>query len=228
MRTPYPPPFRIARREKLLVATFAEPQRMLSWSLNRPGLVAAHEVAFVEVRDAELPEMTDAHALLAARLEAAGHLDAVGLMTSRDIRHHHLSTRQVDGVGTTCLLTLGLNNGERVGSRHAGAVPAVGTVNILAASSVPLTDAALVEALSIVVQARTLGILEAAHMREGQEEPVTGTGTDCIVMSAPQGEGAICYAGLHTAIGEALGAAVLQATRQAADQWMLEHRRARG
>lgn len=225
MRTPYPAPFRIARRERLLVASFPEPQSMLSWCVNRPGFVQAHDVAFVEVHEAELPAGAAPGPLLAHRLEEAGLPEAVGLMTARDIRRHHLATRQVDGVGAACLLTLGLNNGERVGSRHTGAAPALGTVNILAAASVPLSAAALLEALTIVVQARTLAIVEADHRLDGMEAPVTGTGTDCVVVSAPEGDGALAYAGLHTAIGEALGAAVLQATRQAADQWLLEHRR---
>lgn len=215
-------PFAVDFRRPLLVARFPVAQHMLSWSIGRPGFVTAQAAAILEVRDADLTPDVDPRALLAERLVAAGLADAVGLMTSRDIARHHLAARQVEGVRAAALVTLGLNNGERVGARTA-APARVGTVNIIAAVAVPLAPAALVEALSLVVEARTLAILEAGYCRQGQDAPVTGTGTDCVVMSAPAaGPGAAPhdYAGLHTAVGEALGAAVLAATREAAGRWI--------
>ncbi|MFG1361137.1 adenosylcobinamide amidohydrolase [Xanthobacter pseudotagetidis] len=216
--------FEVDFRRPLLVARFSAPQRMLSWSISRPGFVTAHAVAMLEVRDGDLAPDVDPRALLADRLAAEGLQEAVGLMTSRDIARHHRATRRVDGVGAGALVTLGLNNGERVGMRVPSRLPErVGTVNILAALSVPLTNAALAEALSIAVEARTVAILEAGYHREGQDAPVTGTGTDCVVVSAPAavpGTAPHEYAGLHTAAGEALGAAVLSATREAAAQWI--------
>jgi adenosylcobinamide amidohydrolase len=217
-------PFAVDFRRPLLAARFDAPQHMLSWSIGRPGFVTAQAAAILEVRDADLPPDVDPRALLAGRLTAAGLADAVGLMTSRDIACHHHATAQVEGVSAAALVTLGLNNGERVGAR-AAAPERLGTVNIIAAVSVPLTPAALVEALSLVVEARTLAILEAGYCRQGQDAPVTGTGTDCAVMSAPAGlPGAAPhdYAGLHTAVGEALGAAVLAATREAAARWLAD------
>ncbi|MEP9349028.1 adenosylcobinamide amidohydrolase [Xanthobacter sp. KR7-225] len=219
-----PPLFEIEARRPLLVARFAAPRRMLSWSITRPGFVVARQVAILEVRDGDLAPQVDPRALLAARLDQAGLADAVGLMTSRDVSRHHQATSEVEGIAAASLVTLGLNNGERVGARIARRTAARwGTVNLLAAVSVPLTDAALVEALSIAVEARTLAILEAGYRREGQEAPVSGTGTDCVVVSAPAGRPGAAphdYAGLHTAVGEALGAAVLAATRQAAARWL--------
>lgn len=224
--------FHLIEEPALLVARFAQAQRMVSWSLNRPGFVSAREVAFVEVRGRDLPEGTCPNALLERRLARAGVPEAVGLMTSRDIRRHHVADRTVDGVRAACVVTAGLNNGERVGTRvalpwvdlpeDAVAGPSWGTVNILAAASRPLSEAALLEALSMVAQARTLAILEAGYVREGASGPVTGTGTDCIVVSAPEEGEALSYAGLHTAPGEALGAAVLAATRAAVAEWLAE------
>lgn len=229
--------FSLVQRPALLVARFARAQRMLSWSLNRPGFTAASEVAFVEVRGRDLPADVCPHDLLARRLADGGVPDAVGLMTSRDIRCHHVAVRAVEEVSAACLVTAGLNNGERVGARVAlpwldlpdrdppdTSLPghALGTVNILAATSHPLSEGALLEALSIVTQARTLAILEAGYVREGAEGPVTGTGTDCIVVSAPQEGAPLAYAGLHTAMGEALGAAVLAASRAATAEWLAQ------
>jgi adenosylcobinamide amidohydrolase len=46
----------------------------------------------------------------------------------------------------------------------------------------------------------------------------TGTGTDCIAVAAPQG--AEAFSGLHTALGEAIGQAVLRAVGKGAQVWM--------
>ncbi|MFG1477712.1 adenosylcobinamide amidohydrolase [Xanthobacter sp. V4C-4] len=216
--------FRVEAARPLLVARFAAPQRMVSWSINRPGFVTGREVAWLEVRNRDLTPDLDVLAWFRARLEAAGLGAAVGLMTSRNVDHHHLAWRGVEGVAAACLVTLGLNNGERVGARFSPAAAAhlAGTVNILAAVSVPLTEAALLEASSVVVQARTRAILEADFRREGLPEPVSGTGTDCVVMSAPAAGPAQPYAGLHTAVGEAVGAAALAATRAAVAVWLAD------
>lgn len=219
------PLFRVQPARPLLVARFAAEQRMVSWSINRPGFVTARTVAWLEVRNADLSADLDVPSWFEARLAAAGLGDAVGLMTSRNVDRHHLAQCTVDGVTAACLVTLGLNNGERVGARfspQAAARLTAGTVNMLAAVDVPLTEAALLEASSIVVQARTRAILEADFRREGEREPVSGTGTDCVVMSAPARGAARAYAGLHTAVGEAVGAAALAATREAAAVWLAD------
>jgi len=51
---------------------------------------------------------------------------------------------------------------------------------------------------------------------------VTGTGTDCIVVAAPEGAGGAQFAGLHTAIGEAAGDAVYRAIREGVAVWQAD------
>ena len=51
---------------------------------------------------------------------------------------------------------------------------------------------------------------------------VTGTGTDCIVVACPCDGTPVAWAGLHTALGEAIGAAVYEAVRAGAEQWQRE------
>lgn len=219
------PLFTVEPARPLLVARFAAMQRMVSWSINRPGFVEAREVAWLEVRNKDLTAELDVLAWFKSRLDAAGLGGAVGLLTSRNVSHHHLAQCTVEGVTAACLVTLGLNNGERVGSRFSPKAAehlSAGTVNMLVAVDVPLSDAALLEASSIVVQARTRAILEADFRREGAREPVSGTGTDCVVMSAPAAGEGLLYAGLHTAVGEAVGAAALAATRDAAAVWLAD------
>ncbi len=80
-----------------------------------------------------------------------------------------------------------------------------------------MSDAALIETLSVATQARTAAVMDAQVIRAGAQ--VTGTGTDCIVVAAPLGDGAARFAGLHTAIGEAVGDAVYRAIREGAEVW---------
>ena len=81
----------------------------------------------------------------------------------------------------------------------------------------PLTDGAMVEALSIVAQARTAAVIESWYVERGPA--ITGTGTDCIVVASPCRDEPLACAGLHTEVGEAIGGAVYDATRDGAEQW---------
>ncbi|HAP98538.1 MAG TPA: hypothetical protein DCQ35_00565 [Rhodospirillum rubrum] len=188
--------FTVDCRPPLLVARFARPQRMIGWAINRPGLCHASAVAWVQVDNGDLPCGIEPRAVLDARLEAAGLGDAVGLLTARTITRYHQARRDVGGASAQVLMTLGLGNAERIG--------------------------ALLEALSIATQARTAAIIEGCLIRAGQSRPVTGTGTDCLILACPPEGPASPYAGLHTGVGQAIGAAVYDATREAMDLWINE------
>jgi adenosylcobinamide amidohydrolase len=85
----------------------------------------------------------------------------------------------------------------------------------------PLSPAALLEAMSIAVQARTVAVLEVGHVLPSGL--ATGTGTDCVAVAAPAGD--TPYAGLHTPVGEATGRAVHTAVLEGAREWMATVRR---
>lgn len=229
-----PRPFGIACARPFLVASFARPHRMAGWSVNRPGLVTADRVAWLEVANEELVGIADPSAWFGRRLEENGLADAVGLMTARNVARHEHAQATVEGIRADCLITLGLNNGEAVGSRagaHRHHLDA-GTINILCAVSAPLSDAALLEMASLVTQARTVALLDLGYRRPGIDHIVTGTGTDCIVTAAPVAEekenfagqsfAGQSFAGMHTAVGEAVGRCVLEATAAAAAAWLAE------
>ncbi len=174
-----------------LVARFPRPQSMLSWALARPGFQSATEAAWLEVSEADLPIGLDPHALLARRMAEAGLNGAVAMMTSRDVRRHHLADAASGSVRARCLATVGLANAARVGDPPAAAAAGFGTINLLVAASIPLTAAALVEALSVAAQARTAAVMELGHRPRGAL--ATGTGTDCIVVAAPEGDGGAVF-----------------------------------
>ena len=209
--------FAVVCAPPFLTARFAEPQRTLGWSLLYPGFAIVTDVVWVEVRNSDLGPLINPHAFLKARLARSGFPNALAFMTSRDIRRHHFCRRRAEAVEAACLTTVGLSNGERVGSRKAYGPPHAGTINTLVHISVPPTDGAMVEALSIVAEARTVAIVDSWRAARGTT--VTGTGTDCIVVASPCRGEPLAFAGLHTAVGEAVGGAVYDATREAAEQW---------
>ncbi|MEM6906951.1 MAG: adenosylcobinamide amidohydrolase, partial [Pseudomonadota bacterium] len=157
-----------------LVADLGAPLRVLSWSLTKPGFVEARRIVWREVRNADLPVDLDAEAWLRAELAASGHAEAVAFLTSRDIRRVSHISHETEGVRAEAVATVGLSNAERVGQRRA--LPqGPGTINIALELSTPMTDAALIEALSLAVEARTAAVLEyGPRVATGS---ATGTGT---------------------------------------------------
>lgn len=216
---PGSPTIRIECQQPWLVAHLPARCMTLGWSLARPGFVKTSTVAWLEVRNADLTRDVDPLALLRRKLAEKGLEDSVAFMTARDVRRHHVAWRRAEDIEAVCLATVGLANGEAVGSRRVfEALPS--TINTLVHVSRPMTEAAFIEALSIVAQARTAAILETAHLRSGPR--ITGTGTDCIVVAAPLGEPQLDCAGLHTAVGEAIGGATYDAVREGSEAWSAE------
>lgn len=206
-----------------LLARLPGPMRVLSWAPHRPGHVTADRIAWREVRDEDLGPDFDAEDWLAAQMAARGLAEAVGLLTSRDLSAYRLAEAEVCGIRAACLATVGLGNAESVGRRLC-AERVAGTVNVLVATDAGLTGTAQIEALSIAVEARTAAVIEAGLILPTGR--ATGTGTDCLALACLPGGAR--YAGLHTAVGEAIGAAVRQAVLDGAQDWCRMKRGASG
>jgi len=190
--------------------------QVLSWAMNRPGFVRARRILWREVRNADLTPDLDVGAWLDGELQARDAADAVAFLTSRDIRCYNEAQTQVGTTRAHAVATVGFSNAERVGYRLDRTGKDWGTINIALHLNTAISQAALLEVMSIVVQARTAAVMDA-----GLTLPTgiaTGTGTDCVAVAAP--EGGTPYAGLHTEIGEATGRAVYKAVSKGATEWM--------
>lgn len=193
-----------------------QPMHVLSWAINRPGLVRASRILWREVSNADLPPDLDVYDWLGGVLQDRQAADAVCFLTSRDVTAVTQAQAQVGVAQAHAVATVGLSNAERVGTRFPRDPSVWGTINVAVRLNQGLTDTALLEASSIATQARTAAVMQIGlHLPTGQ---ATGTGTDCIAVAAP--EGLERYAGLHTEIGHALGQAVYQAVLQGAQDWM--------
>jgi len=210
-------PFRLELSHPLLIVRFEGEQRILGWSLTKPGFATTRDVVWLEVRDADLGPHVDPLDFVRTKLSTQGLDDAAAFMTAREIARHHLAQSRIGSAIVTCVTTVGLTNGEKVGERRGSHDCVAGTINTLVHVSHALSPGALVESISIATQARTAAIMDTNKLRQGPA--ITGTGTDCIIVAAPEiGSPATC-AGLHTELGEAIGAAVYDATYAGAVAW---------
>lgn len=211
-----------ARREgRWLVVDLGGPHQVLSWAVVGGGRRTATEVVWREVRDDELRPPVDAEQLLREGLAGIGLPGAVGLLTSRSLDAYVEAERSGGGLRARCVATVGLGNAVRAGD-PPGPTARIGTINLLCHLSEPLSDGALVEALSIAIEARTIAVLEGAVPSGRSGLAATGTGTDCAVMAAPPGRG-LRYAGKHTLAGHLVGAAVHDAVARGVAEWKREN-----
>ena len=157
-----------------------------------------------------------------ARTDPAGHLaeladqlgltgPGTGMLTAAQVTD--LVTRSDEGAEAA--VTAGLRvptwaaapgHGGGAAGRPAGAGLAPGTINIIVSVPVPLTDAALVNAVITATEAKTQAVLDAGFAG-------TGTATDavCVAAPAPAGAAAEEFAGPRSDWGARIARAVYAA-----------------
>lgn len=194
---------------------------ILSWAINRPGFCTSDRITWREVRDEDFTPDFDVDKWLGRELAQNAREEDVVLLTSRDVSAYETVTTRVEEIEAQSVVTVGLSNGERVGARREDQALTYGTVNIALRLSCPLSQAAMLEAISIITQARTAAIIDHGPTLNGIGK-ITGTGTDCIALACPLGMESAAFAGLHTAIGEAIGASVYQAMCLGIATWKQE------
>ncbi|MFO0692416.1 MAG: adenosylcobinamide amidohydrolase [Polyangiales bacterium] len=209
---------RISAQPRLVVADFDEDQAVTSWAIVGGGRRTARSVVWHEIRNADLGLDVDPIRVLEARLAELGRPDAVGMLTSRDLAHVHVRECRFEDLVATAVVTAGLSNALAIGDTP-GPIALPGTINVLCHVSAPLSEAASLEALSLVVEARTAATIahDVPSRRSGLR--ATGTGTDCVVVASPSRHAGLPYAGKHTAVGHVVGRAVLEATHEAIARW---------
>lgn len=207
------------REKRMLVARFARPQRFLSWAIVGGGAHRGRAVAWCQVKDGELPPEIDARTLLSDRLASAGVPDAVGLLTGADVGRYVHQVAASAGLEARCVVTVGLSNRLRAGDSPGPARP-VGTINLLCALSRPLSDGAMIEAIALATEARTVAVLESGALSLRSGLAASGTGTDCQVVAAPDEGEPLTYVGKHTEAGHLLGRVVLAAVTLGVRAWL--------
>lgn len=190
--------------DRTLIVTFPELCRVLSWAPLNGGFCQARSVLNHQVRIDEYP--TEEPSLFLSKLaHRSGAVEpTVGLMTGVLMERLVRCTIHAQNLLLECFATVGVSNALAAGD-PATYEEKLGTINIILLVNRPLTDAALVEAIGIATEAKSLALFEANVKSTVSAKVATGTGTDCIVVACPTDTPLLQYCGKHTLLGELLG-----------------------
>ena len=210
--------------ERLLVVKFPKVHRTLSWAVCGGGLGLTRAVVWRYVARGELSPTVDAAALMQASLEKHGLGRAVGMMTARSLGTFDCVTRHQEGIAARAVATVGLGNALAVGDTPGplSAAARIGTINVLVQLSHALDEAGLAETLAVAAEARTAAVLGGRVPSRRSTELATGTGTDCIVVAAPELGEPLRWVGKHTVAGALAGAVVREAVSRGVRRWIAE------
>jgi adenosylcobinamide hydrolase len=152
----------------------------------------------------------------------------IGMMTAANLNTVRTSSRSSRGVAVDAIVTAGISNARAAGAdadcfflQTSGTNehhPEPGTINTVVVINSPLSESALIEAYAIAVEAKCAACVEISVQCSKSGMIAQGTGTDCLVLTCPSFEAGcnpIEYAGKHMLLGEFIGQAVKEATREA-------------
>jgi len=140
----------------------------------------------------------------------------VGMMTSAQMTSFRKVRRSARGVEISVLVTAGISNARRAGDLseyrafdEIGIKP--GTINIIILTNAILTEAAQVEAVMGITEAKTAVLQDLSVTSPISGKTATGTGTDAVAIVSGSASPEIRYCGKHTLFGEILASAVMDA-----------------
>ncbi|MDA3647838.1 adenosylcobinamide amidohydrolase [Saccharopolyspora indica] len=147
------------------------------------------------VTDYDHPDPTAHAGEMAAGLGLPG--DGIGLLTAVDVRHEVTATDS----GVRASVTTGANVPVWAAAPERAQAWAAGTINAVCWSPVRLSEAALVNAVATVAEAKAQALLESGVAG-------TGTVTDATAVLCPADGDPELYGGPRSRIGSALARAV--------------------
>jgi adenosylcobinamide kinase/adenosylcobinamide-phosphate guanylyltransferase len=204
-------------RGRTLTISLPSRYRVLSWASLGGGFARADYLVNHQVHENDRAA-TDAPRRYLTRVVRELGRDprtAVAIMTGANIRHAGIATARRHGFVVSAWCTAGCSNALRVGDLATVETTKPGTINLIVVTNQAIERSAMVEALQIAVEARVVAMLTARLISTRSEKLATGTGTDCVVIAAPDSAPAHAYCGKHTRLGELIGRASLRACTRA-------------
>lgn len=140
----------------------------------------------------------------------------VGMMTSAALDSFRSVSRTSQGVEITAMVTAGISNAGCAGDRatwrkiQTESISA-GTINVILLTNAALTPAAMVEAVILATEAKTVAMRKLGVKSVVSGVIATGTGTDSIAVASGLGPETIRYCGKHVLCGEMFAAALIEA-----------------
>ncbi|MEN9464145.1 MAG: hypothetical protein RL217_326 [Pseudomonadota bacterium] len=207
-------PTTFVQNKDYLSLSLPKPWQALSSAVLNGGLTQAHALLNLRVdANASTPYPPAAQSLLQKVQELTLPANCIGMMTAASMDSLGYCLAQKQGLSVEVYCTAGIANLRRPGDR-ADECPQIGTINIWLLIHQALTDAALVEALMQLTEAKTTAIRDLGLISPLSLLPASGTGTDSHAVLCPIAPQPLAYCGKHTALGELIGRAALDACTQ--------------
>jgi adenosylcobinamide amidohydrolase len=211
--------FQVRVAKNTLVVTFPSPRTVTSWAILNGG-VRTRVSHIINHHVDPHTSGTDPRKTLRQAARQIGLKGAfVGLLTGADVQRFSMAHAAYKELQAYVITTAGCGNLATVGETGkyvegiSSSVPA-GTINIILALNYAFTPEALLEAISIVTEAKVRALYEFNLRSVATGESATGTGTDCIAVAAGR-ERRYIFCGKHTKWGELVGKAALESIRGA-------------
>jgi adenosylcobinamide hydrolase len=147
------------------------------------------------------------------RLGLSGRV--VGLMTAASMSSLRQVSLHAPPATVTVLVTAGLSNAKQAGEAAEWrsidpTTPAVGTINLILLTNLRLTRAAMVEAVMVVTEAKTVALAQLGVTSPASRQSATGTGTDAVVIVGGVESPVARYCGKHVLLGEMMAQATIR------------------
>jgi adenosylcobinamide amidohydrolase len=143
---------------------------------------------------------------------------AAGFLTAADVRDFAASHMRGEGLSVTCIATAGLSHPAIPGDHVVD--DELNTINIFLLVEADLTDAAMVNAVQTVTEAKVhaLNTLGVKSLYSG--EWATGTTTDATAICSWNIGGKLKFTGAATPLGKLIGKTVFSAVSRSATKWL--------
>ncbi|TGM11543.1 cobalamin biosynthesis protein [Leptospira selangorensis] len=205
--------------ETWLELQLSQPHSSLSWAVVGGGYLTTNKVYWLKVSNSDLsPEILPEEFYRNRLVDKGEKEEVLGFMTSASLLNYSVAEKSMDNLHVRSIATVGLGNAVRVGDPPKQNKK-IGTINLLVQTSETITFSACIEAISIASEARTLAVLESEILLHGENNPATGTGTDCIGIISPISTNGIDYVGKHTVLGHLIGATSYEAVKLGILKW---------
>lgn len=216
--TEQPQFFKIRVEHNTLVVTFPRPRNVISWAILNGGMRTHASHIINHQVDPHTPDSDPRRTLrqAASRIGIKGSF--VGMLTGADVRRFSMGRTLYNDLQAYVISTAGCGNLATVGEAgtYVEGNPPVspGTINIIVVLNYAFTHEAMLEAMSIVTEAKVRAVYEFGLKSVATGQPATGTGTDCIAVAVGHDRRYV-FCGKHTKWGELVGRAALDSIRGA-------------
>ena len=212
----------VENNDQFVHVEFEEPAKMLSSAILNGGFQMARHFLNTKVDanfNGERTEFEHPEKTLSGIKEKNGWNGlCVGMMTAAIMKTFRSVRVEEHDIWIEALVTAGVSNARRAGDpadyKYMNEIcEKIGTINILILTNATLSEAAMVECVMMVAEAKAACMQDLQIKSKVTDTIATGTGTDSTAIACGSGPNVV-YCGKHVLFGELLAKAVIEAVTQ--------------